>query len=152
MNFWFKDTRKDIIMTKQEKENLKLLLFVNFVKKIIDIKVRDHCHLTGKYRGPKQNTCNINVQQKDSHFFSVILHNFSNYDFHLFFKQLADKKKDEVEFKVIPKTSEKYISIRYGCARFIDSFRFLSSSLGILVETLVDNSHKSQKNLKKKKL
>ena len=36
----------------------------------------------------------------------------------------------------------------YGCVRFIDSYRFLSSSLDSLVKTIVDDSNKTLKNLK----
>ena len=36
----------------------------------------------------------------------------------------------------------------YGCIRFIDSYRFLSSGLDSLVKTLVDNSNETLKNLK----
>ena len=66
----------------------------------------------------------------------------------IFFKTLVDKKKDEVKFKIIPKTNEEYISLTYGCTELVDSYRFLSNSLDI-VETLVDDSHKSLKIVKK---
>ena len=112
-------------------------------------KVKDHCHLTSDYRGPAHSKCNINVTQKQSNFLSFIFHNFSNYDCHMFFKKLVDKKKDKVDFDIIPKTNEEYISVTYGCIRFIDSYRFLSSGLDSLVKTLVDNGHKKLKNLKK---
>ena len=109
--------------------------------------VRDHCHLTGKYRGPAHNTCNINVKQKNSNFIPFNFQNLSNYDSHMFFKKMVDKKKDKVEFDIIPKTNEENISVTYGCLRFTDSFRLLSSSLDSLVKTLVDNSHKTLKYL-----
>ena len=64
----------------------------------------------------------------------------------MFFKKLVDKKKDKVEYKFIPKTNEEYVSVRYGCMRLIDSYRFLSSSLDSLVKTLVDNSLKTLKD------
>ena len=67
----------------------------------------------------------------------------------MFFKKLVDKRKHKVKFGIIPKTNEEYISVTYGCIRFIDSYRFLSSGLDSLVKTLVDNSHKTLKNLKK---
>ena len=76
-----------------------------------------------------------------------IFHNFSVYDFHIFFKKLVDKKIDEVEFGILPKTNEKYIFVTYSCSRFIDSYRFLSSSLDLLVKTLNDNRHKTLGNL-----
>ena len=66
----------------------------------------------------------------------------------MFFKKLVDKKNDKVKFDIIPKTNEEYISVTYGCFRFIDSYRFQSSSLDSLVKTLVDNNHKTLKNLK----
>ena len=60
---------------------------------------------------------------------------------------MVDKKKDKVEFEIIPKTNEEYISLTYGCIRFIDSYRFLSKGLDSLVRTLVDKSHKTLKDL-----
>ena len=56
------------------------------------------------------------------------------------------KKKDKVDFEIIPKTNEEYISVAYGCIRFIDSYRFLSSSLDSLVKTLVDNGNETLKD------
>ena len=76
------------------------------------------------------------MKQKQSNFTPFIFHNFSNYDCHLFFKTLIDKDPDNVSLQGIPKTNEKYISLSYGCIRFIDSFRFLQSSLDALVKTL----------------
>ena len=102
--------------------------------------------MTGNYRGPAHSKCNINVSQKQSNFLPFIFHIFSNYDFHTFFKKLVDKKKDKVDFDIIPKTDEKYIFLSYGCLRFIDSCRFLSSCLDLLVKTLVDNNHKTLKD------
>ena len=46
------------------------------------------------------------------------------------------KKSNNVPLHVIPKINEDYISISYGCIRFIDSYRFLQSSLDGLVKTV----------------
>ena len=143
MAFYFKETKKDIIMTQEDDEDFKNNKICRFCEKIIESdKVRDHCHLTGKYRGPAHNTCNINVKQKDSNFIPFAFHNFSNYDCHMFFKKLVDLKKDKVKFKIIPKTNEEYISVKYGCIKFIDSYRFLSESLDKLVKNLDEDDFK----------
>ena len=137
-------------MTDEDEEDYRKNNIYRFCEKNIESdKVRDHCHLTGKHRGPAHSKCNINVTQKQSNFIPFIFHNFSKYDCHMFFKKLVDKKKDKVDFEIIPKTNEEYISVTYGCIRFIDSFRFLSSVLDSLVKTLVDNGDKCLKNLKK---
>ena len=94
---------------------LIIITSVDFVQKIFESdKVRDHCHLTGKYRSPAHNTCNKNAKQKDSNFVPIAFLNFGNYDCHMFFKKLVDLKKDKVKLKTIPKTNEEYISVSYG--------------------------------------
>ena len=143
MAFYFEETMKDIIMKQEDEEDFKNNNICRFCEKeILSDKVRDHCHLTGKYRGPAHNTCNINVKQKDSNFIPFAFHNFSNYDCHMFLKKLVNIKKDKVKFKIIPKTNEEYISVKYGCIRFIDSYRFLSESLDKLVKNLDENDFK----------
>ena len=80
----------------QRKMNTTIeIFFCRFCEKeIISKKVRDHCHLTGKYRGPAHNICSINVTQDQSNFKPDIFQSFSNYDCHLFSNNLVDKKKD----------------------------------------------------------
>ena len=121
-------------MTKKDEEDFKNKNICRFCEKDIDCdKVRDHCHLTGKYRGPIHSKCNINVTQDQGNFIPFIFHSFCNYDCHMFFKKLLELKKDKVIFDNTPKTNEQYISITYGCIRFLDRYRFSSSSLDSLV-------------------
>ena len=143
MAFYSKYTKKDMTMTEEDEEDFKKDNICRFCEKIIESgKVRDPCHLTGKYRGPAHSKCNNNVTQHKSNLIPFIFHNFGNYVCHMFFKKLVVKKNDKVEFKIIPKINEEYISVKYGCTTFIDSYRFLSSSLHSLVKTLVDNSNR----------
>ena len=55
---------------------------------VLCTKVRDHDHLTGKYRGAAHNICDITCKQKSSSFVPIFFHNFSGYDFHLIFEEL----------------------------------------------------------------
>ena len=144
MNFYFKNTKKDIVMSQEDEEKYKNNNICYFCEQEIldNTKVRDHCHLTGDYRGPAHYNCNINVKQKQSNFIPILFHNFSNYDCHLFFKTLIDKKPDNINLSVIPKTNEEYISVTYGCLRFVDSYRFLQDSLDNLVKTLNEDDFK----------
>ena len=45
-----------------------------------DFKVRDHCHITGKYRGSPHKDCNVNV--KLNHEILIVFYDLKNYDLH----------------------------------------------------------------------
>ena len=111
-------------------------------------KVRDHCHFTCRYRRAC-NACNLNY--KKPNFTPVVFHNLSGYDSHLFIKNLGFS---EGNIDCIPQNEEKYISftkrIQVGSytnkkgetkplhhkIRFIDSFKFMATSLDNLVNNL----------------
>ena len=100
-------------------------------------KVRDHDLLTGKYRGAAHNICNINCKQRSSSFVPIFFHNFSGYDCHLIFEELLiEAYNQNYNPTIIPKSLENYVSVQVGCLRFLDSYRFLSSSLDKLVKSL----------------
>ena len=114
-------------------------------------KVRDHCHYTSRYRGPSHMKCNL--QYKISSYIPIVFHNLSGYDAHLFIKELAAST-DGAKMGVIAKNKEDYISFSIKVEvdkymdkkrierskeielRFIDSFKFMSSSLDSPVKKL----------------
>ena len=114
-------------------------------------KVRDHCHYTGEYRGAAHFGCNLCY--KIPNYIPVVFHNLA----HLFVRELA---KYTTDIGVIAKNIEDYISFsikvevdRYKDKngeerskeielRFIDSFKFMSSSLDSLVNNLAKGDHK----------
>ena len=59
-------------MTQKDKKDFENDKICRFSEKNIECdKVRDHCHLTGKYRGPAHSKCNINVPQDKSILFHL---------------------------------------------------------------------------------
>ncbi|XP_036143348.1 uncharacterized protein LOC118645749 [Monomorium pharaonis] len=110
-----------------------------------DTRVRDHCHLTGKYCGPAHSNCNLNY--KNSYYIPIVFHNLSGYDSHFIIKEIATAFEGEVS--LLPITKEKYISFtktvkdtteedsqKHVQLRFIDSFRFVNTSLDKLASYL----------------
>ena len=103
-----------------------------------DVKVRDHCHFTGRYQGAAHNSCNLKYRKPN--FTPVVFHNLTGFDSHF--------------IDCIPNNEERYISFTkriqvdsYMCKkgetkplhhqiRFIDSFKFMATSLDKLVNNL----------------
>ena len=140
---------KKIVMTDEDEKNFNDAKDCHICKENLgNDKVRDHCHLSGKYRGAAHKDCNLKYQIPK--FIPIIFHNLSGYDSHLFIKKLSGGK-----LNCIPNNEEKYISfskeIKVGEfigkdgkthevkreLRFIDSFRFMGSSLKNLTDNLV---------------
>ena len=111
-----------------------------------DIRVRDHCHVTGKYRGSAHRDCNLNFKLTDK--MPVVFHNLKGYDSHFIMQEIGDivkknvyfdkkGKKHEMNINIIPNNIEKYMAFMLGQHLvFIDSFQFMSSSLSNLVKNL----------------
>ena len=116
-------------------------------------KVKDHCHYTGRFRGAAHNSCNL--KYKKPKFIPVVFHNLSGYDSHLFIKNLGFT---DGTIDCIPNNEEKYISFTKNTVvgsytdkegkdipikhkiRFIDSFKFMSTTLESLVNNLPDDA------------
>ncbi|XP_077272260.1 uncharacterized protein LOC143902904 [Temnothorax americanus] len=114
-----------------------------------DQRVRDHCHLTGRYGGPAHPRCNLFY--RDSYVIPVFFHNLSGYDAHFIIKDIANSFEGSID--LLPLTKETYISftknVRKGVSRgnfvklrFVDSFKFLSTSLEKLASYLDRNKLK----------
>ena len=98
-----KHFNKNLIMT-EEAEQFQLSNTCLICEKLIeDEKVRDHCHITGKFRGAAHWSCNINLQLTKK--VPVIFHNLRGYDSHLVCHEL---KQFDVKIVVLPNGLEKY--------------------------------------------
>ena len=85
-------------------------------------KVRDHCHVTGKFRGADHKSCNWNFKVTKK--VPVIFHNLKYYDSHLIFNELD---KFDVKIKVIPNGLEKCMAF------FLNKYFLIVCNLWTLV-------------------
>lgn len=133
-------TNKPIVFTDEQRQSHNACTACNLCKTTFTYdnhKVADHCHLSGKYRQALCNTCNLKLQAPK--FVPIFFHNLSNYDAHLIVTELGH---DTQAINVIPNSEEKYISFSKYVSntfsmRFIDTFRFMASSLSSLSKNLV---------------
>ena len=163
------EKKKIIPLTKEEKINYNDQKVCYICKKEFDTidttkssslelkkhyKVRDHCRYTGKYRGAAHNICNLRYKVPKE--IPVVFHNGSTYDYHFIIKDLV--KEFEGNFDCLGENTEKCITFSVTLKKkienktleitykikFIDSFRFMSSSLSKLVDNLSEGIHNNK--------
>ena len=98
------------------------------------LRAKDHCHMTGRYRGPSHIGCNL-LYRKSRAGIPVFLHNLAGYDGHVIFKALA-KLDTKHNVSVLARSMENFISFQIGGLIFKDTFQFMPSSLDKLVSQL----------------
>ena len=145
-------TKEEIYHNKQKLCYICKKEFDNNNKK--NYKVRDHCHYTSKYRGAAHHICNLRYRVPKE--IPIVFHNGSTYDYHFIIKELVKEFGDN--FECLGENTEKYITfsvplknkienknieITYKI-KFIDSYRFMSSSLSKLVDNLSEGIHNNK--------
>ena len=147
-----KHFNKPLVMTEDDEMCFKLMdkchiCGEKYTNK--DVRVKDHCHITGKFRGSAHQECNLKLRIKPENIkIPVIFHNLRGYDSHFIMQQIGqiakkhaymNKKGNEqpLNINAIPNNMEKYMAFMLGNhLTFIDSFQFMSSSLDKLVSNL----------------
>ena len=119
-------------------------------------KVKDHCHYTEKYRGAAHNICNLRYRTPKE--IPIVFHNGSSYDYHFIIKELV--KEFDRNFECLCENTEKYITFSVPIKKeiknkdriieitykikFIDSYRFMSTSLSKLADNLSEGVHNNR--------
>jgi len=134
-------------MTLEDRESFRKANDCHICGKILgNDRVRDHCHITGKYRGAAHNACNLQlrisawgdtyitkdgkVKKKRGTKVPVVFHNLRGYDGYLIMSALRTSAAIEGQkISCIPNNMEKYMTFSVGQLQFIDSLQFMNASL-----------------------
>ena len=125
-------------------------------------KVRNHCHYTGKFRGAALRNISICIRYKTPKEIPVVFHNSSTYDNHFIIKQLG--KEFDGQFECLGENAEKYITFSVPIKKeldnsktiiyklkFIDSLRYMNTSISDLVDNLSEIYKKECKGCEEKR-
>ena len=137
---------KPLIMSKRDEKSFKMATHCHICDKKYredDVPVRDHCHVTGKYRGSAHQSCNLKLKISAENIkIPVVFHNLKGYDSHFIMNELGElikKGEENIKINVIAQNAEKYMAFYIGKhLSFMDSFAFMSSSLDKLAGNLED--------------
>ena len=103
-----------------------------------DNKVRDHDHVTEKYKGSAHWNCSNNLKLTKK--VPVIFHNLKDYDSHLILQEIGQSDK---KICIIPNGLEKYMAFTINKSLiFTDNMQFMNSSVDALVKNLSNNDFK----------
>ena len=108
----------------------------------------------GKYRGAAHNICNLRYKVPKE--IPVVFHKGSTYDYHFIIKELVQEFEGNLD--CLGENIEKYITFSVPLKKkienknleitykikFVDSFRFMSSSLSKLVDNLSEGMHNNK--------
>ena len=111
---------------------------VSSIRKQISGSGRDHCHITGQYRGSAHQDCNLKLRIDSKEFkIPVIFHNLCGYDSHFIMQEIGSiGKSNDLDINCIPNNMAKYMAFMLGKHLVIlDSLQLMASSL----ERLADN-------------
>ena len=147
-----KEFNKPLKMTKEDEKKFQKAEECHICDKKYtdkDIRVRDHCHITGKYRGSAHQECNLKIRVNPEEVkIPVIFHNLRGYDSHFIMQEIGAIVKDyeytnnkgqkcQMNINAIPNNMEKYMAFMLGNhLTFLDSFQFMGSSLEKLVKNI----------------
>ena len=148
-----KHFNKNLIISEKEEEKSQSSNTCWICEKLIeDKKVRDHCHITGKYIAVAYWSCNVNVKLTKK--VSPIFHNLKGYGSHLIMNETG---KLNVKVDVIANGIEKYMTFPINKNLvFTYSKQFMNSSLEKKVRNLSDDDFQNStqefgsENLKQK--
>ena len=158
--------QKELIkLTEEEYENHKNQKVCYICKKEFSAydedknycKVKHYCYFTCKYQDSCHKICRSKCKSLKE--IPIVFHNGSTYDYHFIINELATSFKEYGNFECVSENSKKYIkfsvpfkkdlkngkSIKYKL-KFIDSFRFMATSLSNLVNNLSSQLYNNCKN------
>ena len=119
-------------------------------------KVKHYCHYTGENRRVAHNICNLRYRIPKE--IPVMFHNGSTYDYHFIIKELV--KEFDGNFECLSENIEKCITFSVPLKKeiknknkiieitnkikFIDSYRFMSTSLSKFLDNLSEGVHNNR--------
>ena len=124
-------------------------------------KAIDHYRYTGEYRGAAHSICNLKYSVPKK--IPIVFHNRSNYGYHFIMNELAEEL--QKQFPCLGENTEKYITFTVSIGKeitridkngeeitkyisyiwqFINSARFMASSLSNLVNNLSEGIHRTK--------